>query len=188
MPIKNTAARYGAVAQGLHWLHVIGLIAVFTLGLVMVDMALSPTTLRMYAWHKWLGVCVFALVWLRLAWRLFDPPPPAPASTPVWQRRLAGLAHALLYLLLILVPLSGWLMSSAKGFPTVLFGVLPLPDVVGRDADLASGLEMAHFMLNKSLLLLIALHVLAAIKHHVVDCDGVLLRMLPALRRPGSPR
>lgn len=173
------AVRYGGMAQSAHWLTVLLLIGSFTLGYVMTDMAMSPTRLKLFAYHKWIGVTIFALVALRLGWRLFVPPPPLPASMAVWERRLAAVTHALLYGLLFMVPLSGWLMSSAKGFQTVYFGVLPIPDLLGKNKELASLLEDAHEVLTCTLLGLVAMHVAAALKHHFINRDGVLQRMLP---------
>jgi cytochrome b561 len=79
------------------------------------------------------------------------------------------------------VPLSGWLMSSAKGFQTVYFGVLPIPDLLAKNPELGKQLQTVHWALNKLLLATVTVHVAAALKHHVVDRDGVLLRMLPKL-------
>ena len=167
-------ARYGAIAQIFHWLTAVGVVAGFTIGLIMVDMAFSPLQLKLFSWHKWIGVCVFALLLLRLAWRVGHPPPPLPASTPAWQRLAAQLTHGALYALLLLIPLSGWLMSSAKGFSTVLFGVLPLPDLLDKNEALGDRLADVHWWLNKSLLALVILHVIAALKHHFVDRDGLM--------------
>jgi len=174
--------RYGLTAQLGHWLTVLLLCAAFPVGFYMVELALSPTKLKLFSYHKWVGVTVFALVGLRLLWRSVNPPPPSPAM-PSWALRTAQITHRLLYLLLLAVPLSGWLMSSAKGFQTVYLAQVPIPDLLGKDPALGAALESVHWMLNKMLLGAIALHVAAALKHHFVDRDGVLLRMLPALRR-----
>ncbi len=135
--------RYGAVAQSAHWLTFLLLIGSFTLGYWMTELAMSPTRLKLYAYHKWIGVTIFALVALRLSWRLLAKAPPLPDSVPAWERRLAGLTHAALYLLLFAVPLSGWLMSSAKGFQTVYFQVLPIPDLIGKNKELVFALAGA---------------------------------------------
>lgn len=190
MPQHNahvtTVARYGAVAQIFHWLTAVGVIAGFTVGLIMVEMAFSPLQLKLYSWHKWIGVSIFALLLLRLAWRLGHPAPPLPAATPPWQRSAAHLTHWGLYGFLLLIPLSGWLMSSAKGFSTVVFGVLPLPDLLDQNEALGDRLAVLHWWLNKTLLALVLLHVAAALKHHFVDGDGLLWRMLPGRRSQGD--
>lgn len=179
--IPRELARYGATAQLAHWLTALLLLAVFALGFYMVDLKLSPTKLKLFAYHKWIGVSIFMLILLRMAWRRRHPPPPLPATMPDWAQRTAEITHRLLYLLVVLVPLSGWLMSSAKGFQTVLFGMLPIPDLLSKDAALGAALESTHWTLNKMLLGLVALHVAAALKHAIVDRDGVLQRMLPPL-------
>lgn len=180
-------ARYGATAQLAHWLIALLLVAVFALGFYMVDLKLSPTKLKLFSYHKWIGVSIFALMLLRLGWRWYRTPPALPAAMQPWARRAAEITHRLLYLLVLLVPLSGWLMSSAKGFQTVLFGLLPIPDLLAKDAALGAALEVTHWALNKMLLAVVALHVAAALKHALIDRDGVLQRMLPAwtARRTG---
>lgn len=179
---------YNPVARTAHWLHVLLLLGSFTLGFIMVDLATSPLKLQMFAWHKWTGVVIFALVGLRLAWRWQHPPPPLPASIPSWQREAARISHRLLYGLLFAVPLSGWLMSSAKGFQTVLFGVLPIPDLLDKNPPVGAALEEVHWLLNKLLLGLIALHVAAALKHYFIDRNEVLARMLPGLSSARTSR
>lgn len=178
--------RYGAVAQSLHWLSAAAVIGMFVLGLVMVELSFSPLQLKMYSWHKWLGVSLFTIVFLRLLWRLWHPAPPLPATTSAWQAHAAQLAHWLLYALMLIIPLTGWLMSSAKGFSTVVFGVLPLPDLLGKNEALGNLLAEIHWWLNKTLLALVLLHVAAALKHHFIDGDGLLWRMLPAGRQQGE--
>lgn len=170
--------RYSAVAIALHWLVAAALVATFPLGLYMADLPDSPRKLELAAYHKWIGVTVFALMAARLAWRLARRPPPLP-TMPAWQRRAAASAHWGLYALLLAMPLSGWLYSSAAGVPTVYLGLWPLPDLVGEDDALAARLKLAHQGLAFALLGLVVVHVAAALKHHFVDRDGLLGRMLP---------
>jgi cytochrome b561 len=99
----------------------------------MSDLPLSPQKWQYYAWQKWAGVSVFVLVWLRLIWSVTHRPPALPDSMPRFMQRAAHAGHFLLYALMIAIPLSGWLMSSAKGVPIVWFGVLPIPDLIGKD-------------------------------------------------------
>ncbi len=179
----DSSPAYTRTAITLHWLIALALVVTFGVGLYMSDLPLSPDKLRIYAWHKWAGVTIFLLVLLRLLWRLSHRPPAPPKSVPAWQQSAAVAAHRLLYLLMLAVPLSGWLMSSAKGVQTVYFGVLPLPDLLAKDKALGEVLETVHQALSYTLAGLVALHAAAAIKHHVVDRDEVLPRMLPFLRR-----
>ena len=171
------ASAYTPVAKGLHWLMAALILGLAALGIVMHEMPLSPLKLELYAWHKWFGVTVFLLVWLRLAWRLTHRPPALPATLSPPLQRLAHAGHALLYGLMIVIPLSGWLMSSAKGVQTVWFGLVPLPDLLGRDRELGDLLQQAHKLLNLLLLLTLAGHVLAALWHHFVLKDDTLRRM-----------
>lgn len=181
MPSSAAAGGYTATAIALHWLIALGIFGTFSLGLYMHDLPLSPTKLRLYSYHKWAGVTIFLLALLRLGWRASHPPPPLPDRLPQWQRVAAHATHHLLYLSIIAIPLTGWLMSSAKGFQTVWFGVLPLPDLLDKDKDLGDALALVHMSLNLGMAALVVVHVGAAVKHHVIDRDEVLARMLPFL-------
>ena len=171
--------RYTATAIVLHWVVALLVLCSATLGLYMVDLSLSPAKLRFYSWHKWIGVSIFLVAVLRALWRLTHPVPAMPAATPPWQRAAAATSHLLLYLMLIVIPLSGWLMSSALGVQTVYLGALPLPDLLAKDKALGEQLKLVHGALNWTLAMLVAVHVSAALRHHFVDRDDVLQRMLP---------
>jgi cytochrome b561 len=179
MTAPDSGTRYSGVAIGLHWLIAIAIAGAFAVGLYMSDLPLSPQKLKIYSWHKWAGVTIFSCVLLRLAWRLSHRPPELPAAMPVWQHMAAEAMHVLLYLLMFAVPLSGWLMSSALGFQTVWFGLLPLPDLLAKNVELGEFLEEVHSFLNFSMAALVVAHLGAALKHHFIDRDDVLARMLP---------
>jgi cytochrome b561 len=179
------STHYTATAKSLHWLMALLIFGLLALGFYMADLPLSPEKLQFYSWHKWAGVSVFVLVWLRLFWRLTHRPPAFAASLSATQQALAHLGHLALYLLMIAIPVSGWLMSSAKGVQTVWFGVLPLPDLLGRDKALGAQLADLHSALNIGLLVLIGGHAAAALFHHLVHKDDTLRRMLPA-RTPSN--
>ncbi|WP_374350216.1 cytochrome b [Limnohabitans sp.] len=168
---------YTPVAKGLHWLMAVLILGLLALGIYMSDLPLSPQKLELYSWHKWFGVTVFLLLWLRLAWRVTHRPPALPETLSAPMRLTAHAGHAALYLLMLAIPLSGWLMSSAKGFQTVWFGVLPIPDLLGRDRELGDLLQQVHKLLNLLLMLTLAGHVLAALWHHFVLKDDTLRRM-----------
>lgn len=178
-----SAATYTRTAIALHWLVAVLILCSFALGLYMVELKLSPTKLKLYSWHKWLGVTIWLLIVVRLAWRLTHKPPPMPAM-PAWQRIAASITHVALYLLVLTIPISGWLFSSASGFPVVYLGVLQLPDLVAKDKALAEVLKEVHGTLNWLMLTLVIVHVGAALKHHLIDRDSVLHRMLPLLPAP----
>ena len=169
--------RYSTPAIALHWLIALLIFVAFPLGVYMHELPLSPDKLKLYSYHKWIGVSVFLLVAIRLGWRLTHTPPALPDGIAAWQRRASAVAHGLLYLLMIAIPLSGWLMSSAKGFQTVWFGVLPLPDLVGKSRELGDALATLHQVLNFTLLGLVILHVAAALKHHFIERQPFLQRM-----------
>lgn len=189
MRIGNGPDRFGPAAKTLHWLTFVLLLASFGIGLSMVGLPLSPRKLQVYSWHKWIGVTVFLVTVLRLGWRLADPPPPLPFSVPRWQRIGTRLSHAALYAILITMPISGWLMSSALGLQTVYLGLVPLPDLVAPNRPLGETLLSVHQGLAVTLALLISVHVAAAAYHHIVARDDVLRRMLPfVVPRGKAPR
>lgn len=181
--MADTPPAYTRTAIALHWLIALLVFGAFPLGVYMHDLPFSPGRLKLYSYHKWLGVTVFLLALARVLWRLKHPAPPPPAGQPAWQRVAATATHHLLYALILAVPLSGWLMSSAKGFQTVYLGVIPLPDLLGKDKALGDALATVHQALNFTLAALVGAHLAAALKHHFLDRDEVLARMIPFLRR-----
>ena len=175
----QAAPRYTRTAIALHWLLALLIVGNLALGLYMTGLAFSMARLKLYNWHKWAGAVILALSAARLVWRLSHRPPPSPPMPP-WQRRAAHVTHGLLYALFFAVPLAGWAYSSSAGFPVVVFGLLPLPDWVAVDRQLAGVLKPLHKWLALSLATLVLVHVAAALKHHLVDRDGLLKRMRPA--------
>jgi len=175
--MKNTnPQRYTRTAIVLHWLIALFIFSAFPLGLYMHDLPLSPFKLQLYSYHKWIGVSVLLAAAARLVWRAAHPAP-AMLDMPRWQHVAAHGIHQLLYVLLFAIPLSGWLMSSAKGFQTVYFGVLPLPDLLGKNKELGDLLQIVHQVLNYLLLALVGAHIAGALKHHFVERDDTLRRM-----------
>lgn len=178
-------ARYHPVAVALHWVLAIALIGLIAMGLVMTELPFSPLRLKLYNWHKWIAVTVLALSAVRLVWRWVHRPPPLPvrieAAMPAWQRALHRVVHVGLYALFFAVPLLGWAYSSAAGFPVVWFGVLQLPDFVPVNPDWAEALKPWHRWSAYAMAALIALHVAGAVKHGLIDRDGLVRRMLPRL-------
>ncbi len=178
MNITASPTRYTGTAIALHWLLALMIVGSFAVGSYMVDLPFSVTRLKLYNWHKWAGVLILALSAARLLWRLTHRPPPD-LPMPAWQRRAAHGAHLALYVLFFAVPLMGWAYSSAAGFPIVLFGVLPLPDFVPVDRELAEALKPWHGWLARALAAVVLLHVAGALKHRFIDRDGLLRRMWP---------
>src|SRR4029453_10797045 len=145
----------------------------------MTDLPLSPEKLRYYAWHKWIGITVFLVAAARLVWRMRMPPPPFPDTMPPRQAQAGRTVHALLYVLMLAIPISGWIYSSATGVSVSYLNLVPLPNLVSKDKALASGLLGVHQTLNVMLAVAVLLHVAAAIKHQWIDRDGIMSRMLP---------
>lgn len=179
MTLRNTTYRWGAVAQFLHWLIVALLILQVTLALLAGELHGMPK-LAMLARHKSVGLTIMALAVLRLVWRWINPTPPLPPTLKSYERGLARFTHALLYVLLFALPLSGWTMSSARGFPVSWFGFFQLPDLVPKNKTLYDALVDTHALLACLLAAVVVLHVAAALKHHFILRDDVLKRMLPA--------
>jgi len=178
MAVRNTPGRYGSVAQTLHWLVVALLIIQFTLAKIAENLPLGPDKLGTLARHKSVGITILTLAVLRLAWRLYNPPPRLPPM-PRWQALAARFSHATLYALLFAMPLTGWMMSSASNYPVSWFSLVQLPDLVAPDPALKETLHDVHETLSKVLITIASLHVLAALKHQFRDRDGLMFRMLP---------
>ena len=175
--VSNTT-RYTTTAIAFHWLLGLMIVTSFGVGLYMTELPFGPERLKFFNWHKWAGVTILALSALRLLWRLTHKPPPD-LPMPGWQQRAAHAAHGLLYVLFFAVPLAGWAYSSSAGFPIVLYGVLPLPDFVPVDRDLAELAKNVHKALAFGLAGVVLLHVAGGLKHHFIDRDALLQRMLP---------
>lgn len=180
------SASYGRTAVALHWIIALLIVIAFTVGLTMVDMRLSPQKAKVFAYHKWIGITVLALVLVRAAWRATHAGP-AELPMPGWQRLAARATHVLLYALMLAIPLVGWMYTSAAGFPVVYLKLVQLPDLVSKDKEVAELLKLVHKVLAWSLSGVVALHVAAALKHHFINRDATLKRML-AWRRPEGNR
>ena len=178
------ASRYSTVAIVLHWLLGLSIFAMFAIGIYMSDLPFSPLRLKLYNYHKWAGITFLILSVLRLLWRLLNRPPALPkaveAAMPTWQAKSYHATHYALYALFFAVPLIGWAYSSAAGFPIVLFGVLPLPDFMAVDKEFSKQIKELHELSAFALVGLALLHIGAALKHHFIDKDGLVSRMLPS--------
>lgn len=164
----------------LHWLVALLIVSAFALGVTMTDIpGLTPTKLKYFSWHKWLGVTVLGLACMRLLWRLTHAAPKYPAGMEAWQQKAASGLHGLLYLLMFAIPLSGYFYSLAAGVPVVYLGRIALPVLIAPDQDLKELLKAVHYALNMTLLGIVGLHLLAALKHHFIDRDGIFKRILP---------
>ncbi|GAB3377928.1 cytochrome b [Lysobacter fragariae] len=187
MTLKNTDDRWGSVSQLLHWLIVLMILGMGTVGLVMTGMKNSPDKIQLYVLHKSFGITVLALVALRLAWRLYAGSPKPVAGTPHWQERIASLTHWALYALLFAIPISGWVLNSASGFPLRWFGLFNLPAIAGKSRELHELAVEVHELLFWTLIALAVVHAGAAFYHHLFQRDATLARMLPRGWLDSSP-
>jgi cytochrome b561 len=182
----NDRERYGALSIAMHWLMLLLMVAVYVCA-DLREVFPKGSDLRegMKVWHNTLGLLVFALVWLRLAFRLWGTKPVDDSPSPAWQKRAAGLMHVALYVLLIALPLSGWLALSAAGKPVPFFGA-DLPPLMDESKSVARVIKDLHEIGGTLGYALIAVHAAAALFHHYWMHDNTLLRMLP--RRPLATR
>lgn len=179
MQLKNDESRYGVVAQLFHWTIVVLIIVQFILANRADALPLGSAKIAVLAQHKSVGITILGLALLRLIWRWFNPVPAEPLDIPQWQRIAARVSHIGLYALLFITPLAGWLMSSARNFPVSWFGLVTLPDFIEPNRPAYDFLHETHELLAGTLFWLALLHVAAALKHHFIDKDNVLRRMLP---------
>lgn len=173
----TSAPRYHISQIALHWGMALLILSTFAFGLYVADLPLSPAKFSLIAWHKWLGITVLGLWLIRFCLRLIHRAPALPDSMSKPAQLAAHGGHLALYALMLAVPLTGWTMSSAYGFPVVFLKVLPLPDLVAVNETLGDQLKALHEALNWTLLAVIGGHLLAALKHHFLDRDGLMQRM-----------
>jgi len=172
--------KYTRTAVLLHWLIAILIVAAFILGLVMTDIpGITPKKLKFYSWHKWMGMTVLALAAIRLLWRLKNPVPTYPPTMPAWQVRAAGVLHGVLYVMMFAVPITGYLYTTAAGVPVVYLGLVEIPSLFAAMPEQKELFKEIHETMNWVLFALVIAHVAAALKHAVIDKDGVMRRMLP---------
>jgi cytochrome b561 len=179
MPNQSPPTRYSAVAQGFHWLIAALIVVQFTLGWTAENLPIGARKLARLDWHKSFGMTILMLAVLRLLWRLFNRPPELPAGMTSIEKQLARATHVLFYVLLFVMPLTGWVMSSAKNFSVSWFHQFTWPNLIGPNEQAFDVLRTTHDTLSWLLFALALLHILAALKHHFWNKDDVLKRMLP---------
>jgi cytochrome b561 len=180
--IRNTPTVWSPVAKLFHWSTALLIGAMFVLGWLAVTYPMSPTKIELFNLHKSLGLFILAWTLLRLGWRITHEAPPLPVDIRRAERRAARLAHAALYVLIIAMPFSGWVINSAADFPLKWFGLFRIPQIVGPNEGLQDIAELVHFTLSWTILAVLALHIVAALRHHFVMKNEVLLRMLPFVK------
>lgn len=179
MQLRNSTSRYGLVSIALHWGIALVVFGLFALGLWMVGLDYySPWRKDAPDLHKSIGLTLFALMLLRLSWRIVSPPPPSPANHGPVTRLGARLGHGLLYLGLFAVMISGYLISTADGVGIPVFGLFEVPALISSIPDQADVAGVVHFYVAWALVIFAGIHALAALKHHFFDRDATLARML----------
>jgi cytochrome b561 len=180
--LRNTRERWGLISQLLHWLVAVLILVQVGVGVAAVDWRLSPTKLDLFVWHKSVGMLILLLVLLRLGWRITNPTPAPPPDMRPWEVHAAQISHVLLYLFVLGLPLTGWIINSAANIPLKLFWLVPLPDITAPSKPLQEAATGAHVALVIALAALLVVHVGAALRHHYLKHNAVLRRMLPWTR------
>lgn len=176
MPLKNTTDAFGFVPKIFHWAMAVIIVALLFSGFLMETMEGDPVRRDIMSWHKSFGLLILFLAAARLAWKAFNPPP-EPLVSKTWEKWAAKGLHGALYAVFIALPLSGWIMSSAAGFAPQFFGLFALPGFVAKSQETAGAAREAHEILAYVIIAMVAAHIAATFKHHVIDRDATLQRM-----------
>jgi len=177
--LRNDGDSWGAPAKFLHWLMAALIFAQVPLGIMAASWRVSPAKLNLFFWHKSTGMLILALLALRLLWRIASRAPALPADMPAWERAGARASHALLYALMIALPVTGWIVNSASNIPFRIFWLIPLPAILQPDKAVADYAALVHRGLFVFLAFVLVAHIGAALRHHFVKRNTVLARMLP---------
>ena len=177
---KAGPGRYSVPARFIHWLVAAMVLGLLIVGFYMTGLDYSPFKFKLYGLHKSFGTLVLLFMVARLLWRFITPPPAALPTHAAWEKALAKGVHYVLYAALFIMPLSGWVMSSAAEFSYNFFGLYEMPRIVGKDEDLFRLSRTVHELAALTIMTLVFLHIAGAAKHHLVDKDGTVMRMMPA--------
>lgn len=176
-PLKNTKNRYGSVAIFFHWVMAFLIIGLLALGIYMVQMPISLQKLKYYGWHKEFGMLALMLVIVRLTWRLRNINPSL-KTLPKLEEIAARIVHWAFYFFMFLLPISGWLITSAAGLPVSFFGLFVIPNIIAPNESQLLLFAFIHQWLGYALIALICLHVSAALKHYFINKDDIMQRIL----------
>jgi cytochrome b561 len=171
--------RYSPLNQVLHWVTALCILALVPLAWVMTNADDSPFNESLYNWHKTLGMIVFLITAFRIVWRFIDPPPPYPPAVAAWDKRLAHIVHGLFFLLLLWMPITGYMTNAYDGYPTALFNLIPTPRFFAKNEHDADFFGLLHGLGQWPLYALVPLHLCGVVFHLIWGKDGVLGRMLP---------
>ncbi|HKD29480.1 MAG TPA: cytochrome b [Xanthobacteraceae bacterium] len=178
MSDHNASTAYSATARALHWITAALVLTLLPLGLVIANEWGGPLQDPLYDLHRSIGAVVIPLIILRLGYRLTHPPLPLPEDIPPLQQLAAGATHWALYALLIVQPFIGWVATSAYRAPITVFGLFELPPIWPQDRPLSERLFVVHALIGAAIAGLAAVHIGAALYHHFVRKDRVLMRMV----------
>ncbi|MBA2711558.1 MAG: cytochrome b [Tatlockia sp.] len=176
MLLKNTNNRYGIIAIALHWVIAAFMIGLTGLGIYMVSLPINLEKLKLYGWHKEYGFFLLLLVIIRLIWRLTNKTPVL--SINAWEVLAARIVHWSFYGFMLTLPITGWLLTSAAGLPASFFGFITLPNLIAPDNQLMQVFQETHKWLGYVLIGFIICHTAAALKHHYIDKDNILMRII----------
>lgn len=174
--LKNSEQNYGVFSISVHWISAILFIGATILGLYLEELPWGPTKSELMDLHKSVGVILMFLILLRIVWRFISPNPPAIDTAKAWEQTMSKVVMGVLMLALLLMPLSGWIMSNAGGHSVELF-TLPMPTLIGESESIKEIASSVHAILGKLAILAILLHLAGALKHHFIYKDNVLKRM-----------
>ena len=177
MQLKNTDKGFGIISILLHWIIAILIIALIIMGLYMVRMPINPLKLKLFRWHKEIGMLVLILAIMRISWRFFNVAPSLWAL-PILERIAARSVHWIFYFFMFFLPISGWFLSSASAIPVSFFGWFVFPDFISASESIRILLTSIHDWLGYILIAVLCLHISASLKHHFINKDDILRRML----------
>jgi len=177
MSLGNSASHWGLVSRLLHWFMAITIIFMFGLGVTMINMRLSPMKLEMFMVHKSVGILLLATVTIRIIWRLINPAPRPSSSITKSQRKIVLAGQLLMYVLMVCIPISGWVINSAANFPLHWFGLFEIPPIAQPSLDTEEYAKTAHLILVCTLGAVAVIHIAAALHHHFIQKNDVLKRM-----------
>lgn len=178
MRIKNTSTQYGIVIILLHWIMAILIVGMVALGLYMVRIPVSLFKLQLFGWHKEFGILILMLAMFRIVWRIGNITPLLPETIPNWQKFAAHAVHWAFYFFMFAIPITGILLTSAAGVPPSFFGLFVIPEIITPNEHMRYLLTVIHQWLAYALILTFFAHVGAALKHHFINKDNILRRML----------
>ena len=174
--------RYNGLSKFLHWTIGVSIIGLLAIGIYMEGLDYSDDKMKLYGLHKAIGILVLTAMLIRVFWRFASRHPIALGTHKTWEKILSKIVHVILYLMAFSMPLSGWAMSSSYGYPVSIFGLFTIPNLVDKDVVRGELLTKIHEFGGYAMIAVIVLHVVGALKHHVIDKDNTLKRMLPFVR------